>query len=62
VYDADGNLLAENIMRGNEAAGGGKISASQNSEYMADEFGKRIGYLFNKPEIREALAVNMDGE
>jgi len=62
VYDADGNLLAENTIRGNEAAGGGKISATQNSEHMADEFGKRIGYLFNKPEIREALAVDMDGE
>ena len=62
VYDADGKLLAENSMKGNEAVGGGKISATQNSEHMADEFGKRIGYLFNKPEIREALSVNTDDE
>jgi hypothetical protein len=62
IYDAEGNLLAENSMKGNEAVGGGKISATQNSEHMADEFGKRIGYLFNNPQIRDAMSVNRNGE
>lgn len=58
IYDAEGTLLAENAMKGNEAVGGGKLSDTKNSEHMADEFGKRIGYLFNKPSIRETLSVN----
>ncbi|MCB1923190.1 MAG: hypothetical protein KDJ27_05485 [Gammaproteobacteria bacterium] len=55
VYDAQGNLLAENTQQGDSTVGGGKLSASQNSEHMAQEFSKRIGYLFNSPSIRDAL-------
>ena len=55
VYNATGQLLAENTLKGNEAVGGGKIGASKNSEHMSQEFAKRIGYLFNKESIRNAL-------
>jgi hypothetical protein len=58
IYDPAGERLAENSMSGHEAVGGAKISSDKNSEHMADEFGKRIGYLFNKPTIRNALSVN----
>lgn len=55
VYDAIGNLLAENTMKGDEPVGGGKLGASKNSQHMGEEFSKRIGYLFNKKSIRDAL-------
>ncbi len=55
VYDAAGNLLGENAMSGDEAVGGGKLSDEKNSHHMAQEFGKRIGYLFNGKSIRDAL-------
>jgi hypothetical protein len=62
VYDSEANLLAENSMKGNEAVGGGKLSNTKNSEHMADEFGKRMGYLFSKQSIREALSINLEGQ
>ena len=55
VYDANGNLLAQNQTRGHEAVGGGKLTADRNSQHMALEFSKRIGYLFNGPAIRAAF-------
>ena len=55
VYNSAGNLLAENTLIGNENVGGGKLGASKNSEHMSQEFAKRIGYLFNKESIRNAL-------
>ena len=55
VYNATGQLLAENTLKGNEEVGGGKIGAIKNSEHMSQEFAKRIGYLFNKESIRNAL-------
>jgi hypothetical protein len=55
VYDAAGERLAENRMQGDEPVGGAKMSPSRNSQHMAEEFSKRIGYLFNNPAIRDAL-------
>lgn len=55
VFDAKGELLSSNTMRFSEEIGGGQLGADKNSVYMADEFAKRIGYLFNKDEVRRAL-------
>ena len=55
VLDASGALLAENSMRFEEEIAGAQLTGSKNSEILADEFAKRIGYLFNKEEIRKAL-------
>ena len=55
VFDAKGELLAENTMRFMEEIGGGQIGVENNSRVMADEFAKRIGYLFNKQDVRSAL-------
>lgn len=55
IYNDAGNLLVENEMKFDEAIGGAQISASRNSDTVSSEFGKRIGYLFNKKEVREAL-------
>lgn len=55
VYDAKGELLGEDTLQGDGAVGGGKLSASKNSEHMSQEFRKRIGYLFNSPKIRPLL-------
>ncbi len=55
VQDADGKLLAEKAMQGDSAVGGGKLTGIRNSQHMAQEFSKRIGYLFNNPSIRDAL-------
>ena len=55
VYDSQGELLAENEMQFTEEVGGGLIGDTKNSEALADEFAKRIGYLFNKKSIRNAL-------
>jgi hypothetical protein len=54
IYNTDGDLLAENSTRFVKAIGGA-ISASKNSELLADEFAKQIGYLFNKEAVRNAL-------
>jgi len=55
VYDVDGTLLAENTMQGSGPVGGMKLSQGRNSQHMAQEFSKRIGYLFNDPSVRGAL-------
>ncbi len=55
VYDARGELLAENEMRFVEEIAGGLIGETKNSQAMTDEFAKRIGYLFNKKSIRNSL-------
>ncbi len=55
VCDVDGNVLAENSAKFVDNIGGAHISQSKNSEIVADEFAKRVGYLFNKKEIRDAL-------
>ena len=55
VYDADGALLAENTMQGSGPVGGMKMSQGRNSQHMAQEFSKRIGYLFNDPSVHAAL-------
>lgn len=55
VYNADGTQLAENSSSFVRAIGGAQIGASKNSEIVADEFAKQIGYLFNEESIRGAL-------
>lgn len=55
IYDAQGVQLAENEMRFVEEVGGGLIGDSANSQFMSDEFSKRIGYLFNRKSIRDSL-------
>lgn len=55
VFDSGGKQLAENRMTFTEAIGGAKIGATKNSQMVADEFAKRIGYLFNKKEVRDSL-------
>lgn len=55
VYDASGKLLAENNMKFVEEIGGALIGGAKNSKAVSDEFAKRIGYLFNKKEIRDSL-------
>ena len=55
VFDASGTLLANNTMRFEEEVAGAQLTGSKNSEILADEFATRIGYLFNKEEIRKAL-------
>lgn len=55
VYDRQGNLLATNHLKGDETIGGAKMTPSQNSLFITQEFGKKIGYLFNGDAVREAL-------
>jgi len=55
VFDANGELLAENTMNFEKEIGGAHLGAEKNSQVVADEFAKRIGYLFNKNEVRSAL-------
>src|ERR1043166_4649019 len=55
VHSSRGEFLAENKATFVEDIGGGLIGSSRNSEFLADEFAKRIGYLFNKDELRTAL-------
>ena len=54
VFDTNGELLAESTMKFVQEVGGG-ITPAKNSQVMAEEFAKRIGYLFNKNEVRSAL-------
>ena len=54
VYDAKGELLAENEMKLVQEVGG-SITQLKNSQTMVEEFAKRMGYLFNKPAIHNAL-------
>lgn len=55
VFDANLKLLAESNMKFAEGIGGVQIGAARNSQIITDEFAKRIGYLFNKAEIRKSL-------
>lgn len=55
VYHANGDLMAENSTRFIKEVGGAQIGESKNSDIMADEFAKRIGYLFNSKEIKASL-------
>jgi hypothetical protein len=55
VFDGKGQLLAKNTMKFEEEIGGAQIGADKNSQTVSDEFAKRIGYLFSKEEIRNAL-------
>ena len=55
VYDMHGNLLATNQLKGDEAIGGAKMTPSQNAQFITQEFGKKVGYLFNGVAVREAL-------
>ena len=55
VFDANMELLAENTMKFVEEIGGAQLGAAKNSQVMTDEFAKRIGYLFNKEDVRSAL-------
>lgn len=55
VFDANGELLAESTMNFVKEISGAHLGAAMNSQVMADEFAKRIGYLFNKNEVRSAL-------
>ncbi|SFK27443.1 hypothetical protein SAMN04488082_1195 [Desulfomicrobium apsheronum] len=56
IYNDSGSLLIKNDMKFEEAIGGAQISASKNSDTVSSEFGRRIGYLFNKKEVRDALS------
>jgi hypothetical protein len=55
VFDANGELLAESTMNFVEEISGAQLGAERNSQTVTDEFAKRIGYLFNKNEVRNAL-------
>jgi hypothetical protein len=55
AHNSSGDLLAESNASFVEEVGGGLIGSSKNSQFLADEFAKRIGYLFNKEELRNAL-------
>ncbi len=55
VYDSGGDLLAENEMIFVEEVGGAMIGAEKNSREVTEEFAKRMGYMFNKENIRRAL-------
>jgi len=55
VHSSSGDLLAESKATFVEEIGGGLIGSSKNSQFLADEFAKRIGYLFNKEELGTAL-------
>ena len=52
-----GAELAENSMKFDEEIGGAQMGGSKNSAAVSKEFSKRIGYLFNKEEIRAALSL-----
>jgi hypothetical protein len=55
VFNAEGEMLAQSDMKFVETIGGGQITGARNSEVVANEFAKRIGYLFNKKEIRSVM-------
>ncbi len=55
VFDANGELIAESTMNFVKEIGGAQLGAAKNSQIVADEFAKQIGYLFNKNEVRSAL-------
>ncbi len=55
AFNSNGEMLAESDMKFVEEIGGAQIGAARNSETVANEFAKRIGYLFNKKEIRGVL-------
>lgn len=55
ILDRQGTVLAKNQMKFDEGIGGAQIGATKNSQAVTAEFAKRIGYLFNKEEVRSAL-------
>ena len=56
VLDADGKLLAESKLKFRKKIGGGSwATESENSHELAEEFAKRVRYLFNEHEVRRAL-------
>lgn len=55
ILDQQGTVLAKNQMKFDEGIGGAQIGAAKNSQAVTAEFAKRIGYLFNKEEVRSAL-------
>ena len=55
VFDVNGELLAENTINFVDEISGTHFGAAKNSQVVADEFAKQIGYLFNKKEVRSAL-------
>jgi hypothetical protein len=55
AHNSSGELLAESKASFVEEIGGGLVGSAKNAEFLADEFAKRIGYLFNKEELRTAL-------
>jgi hypothetical protein len=56
VFDAEGNLLAESKVKFKKKIGGGSwATIDDNSRELAEEFAKRVRYLFNEHEVRRAL-------
>lgn len=56
VLDAEGNLLAESIVKSIEKiAGGSWATVDDNSRALAEEFSKRVRNLFNEEGVRKAL-------
>lgn len=55
VFNTNGEMLANSNMTFVEEIGGAQIGGAKNSEEVAREFAKRIGYLFNKNDIRSVL-------
>ncbi len=55
IYNGKGEMLAQSVLKFDDEIGGAQIGAARNSEIVASEFSKRIGYLFNRTEIRDAL-------
>ncbi|WP_029913076.1 hypothetical protein [Pelobacter seleniigenes] len=57
ILNPAGAELAESSMKFEEEIGGAQMGGSKNSSVVSREFAKRIGYLFNKEEIRAALSL-----
>jgi hypothetical protein len=56
VFDAEGELLAESAVNFRKKIGGGSwATESENSHELAEEFAKRVRYLFNEHDVRRAL-------
>ncbi len=55
ILNEQGEVLAESSMAFVEGIGGAQIGGEKNSAAVTREFAKRIGYLFNRDEVRTAL-------
>lgn len=56
VFDVEGKLLAEsNVKSMDKISRGSWATRSSNSHAVAEEFAKRVRYLFNKDEVQRAL-------